>query len=145
MSKRFIRSPSYPSLSLKEAVEAVRKIEQQYRSGAVDRADAAKLIGYKSLSGPAHTALAALAAFGLLERAGKGDARVTERARAILHPDSPEERREQLKEAAGSPPLFKKLRERFPGSTVPPEEGVRTYLNRENFNPIPCVGLRRHF
>ena len=135
MSKNVVRSPSYPSLSLEDAVDAVRAIDERYRSSAVDRLDAAKLIGFTSQSGPANQALASLSAYGLLERAGKGDTRVTERARAILHPASDKERVENLRTAAWSPPLFEKLRERFEGIPVPPEDGVITALNRMNFNP----------
>lgn len=135
MSNSVVRSPSYPSLSLEEAIEAVRKIDGRYRSAAVDRLNAAKLIGFTTQSGPANQALASLAAYGLLERAGKGDTRVTERARAILHPDTDEERLQNVLAAAWSPPLFEKLRERFEGVQVPPEDGVETALHRMNFNP----------
>ncbi len=130
-----IRSPSYPSMSLREAVDAVGKIESSYRSSAVDRTVAAKLIGYSSLSGPANKALAALAAYGLLERAGKGEARVTERARAILHASNEAERKANLIAAASEPDLFRELRERFAGIAIPPESGVVTCLNRQGFNP----------
>ena len=135
MSKQVIRSPSYPSMPLDSAINAVRQIENRYRTAAVDRTDAAKLLGYSSLSGPANQALAALAHYGLLERAGKGDTRVTQRACDILHPNSDEERRQHLLDAAQAPPLFQKIRERFPDISVPPEEGVLTLLNRLKFNP----------
>lgn len=128
-----IRSPSYPNMSLAEAVAAVRKIEEQYRMAKVDRLDGAKLIGYSSLSGPANKALAALAQYGLVERAGKGEMRVTERARAILHSSTNGEKLENLKWAAMEPSLFRELGERFPNMT-PPEDGVITYLNRQGFN-----------
>lgn len=130
-----IRSPSYPSMSLRDALHAVGKIESVYRSTPVDREAAAKLIGYSSLSGPAAKALAALAAYGLFDRAGKGEARVTPRAVTILHPENEEERRMHLLEAASSPPLFSELRDRFAGISVPPESGVVSYLNRQGFNP----------
>jgi hypothetical protein len=130
-----IRSPSYPSMPLRDAVEAVAKIERQYRSSAVDRTLAAKLIGYSSSSGPANSALAALASYGLLERAGKGETRVTPRARAILHAADDRERRENLLAAASEPDLFREIVERFPGIPVPPEDGVINYLNRQGFNP----------
>ena len=116
-------------------MDAVKKIETQYRSSAVDRREAAKLLGYSGLSGPANQTLAALTAYGLLERAGKGDARVTELAREILYPRSDEERWSNLVEAASSPRLFQELRERFRDLPVPPEEGVVNHLNRSKFNP----------
>ncbi|HEY2481781.1 MAG TPA: hypothetical protein VGI30_06235, partial [Caulobacteraceae bacterium] len=92
-SPKPIRSPSYPVSSLSEAVGHVRKIEASYRLSSVDRQAAAKLIGYLGLSGPANATLAALAQYGLVERAGKGEMRVTPRAQAILHPNSEDEKR----------------------------------------------------
>lgn len=128
-----VRSPSYPSLSLSDAIAQVRKIEGLYRLSPVDRVAAAKLIGYAGLSGPANQALASLAQYGLVERAGKGEIRVTERGRAILHPNSEEEKRQGLRTAAFDPSLFRELHERWP-NMMPPEDGVLTYLNRQGFN-----------
>ncbi len=140
-----IRSPSYPSMSLKDAVDAVAKIERQYRSATVDRGNASKLIGYSGPSGPANSALASMAAYGLLERAGKGEARVTQRARAILHASNDAERVENLLAAASEPDLYRELRERFDGIAVPPEDGVITYLNRQGFNPTAIKPAARAF
>lgn len=128
-----VRSPSYPNMPLADAIAAVRKIEEQYRSAPVERADGAKILGYSSLSGPANKSLAALAHYGLVERAGKGHMKVTERARAILHSESDEEKQKNLRWAALEPNLFRDLQERFPDMT-PPEEGVVTFLNRQGFN-----------
>lgn len=129
-----VRSPSYPVMSLADAVAAVHKIEGQYRSSKVDREIAAKMIGYSSLSGPANKALAALAQYGLVERAGKGEMRVTPRARAILHPDNAVEKRNELQAAALEPSLFREMKERWP-DVMPPEEAVISYFNRRGFNP----------
>ena len=135
MAGKPIRSPAYPSMSLEDAVAAVKKIEAQYRGSPVDREDGAKLLGYSGGTGPANKALAALASYGLVERAGKGMMRVTSRARSIIHPDSDENRDRELVQAALEPKLFKELRERFEDIDVPPMDGVVTYLNREGFNP----------
>lgn len=131
--KTAVRSPSYPVMSLSDAVSAVRKIEAQYRSAKVDREIAAKVIGYSGLSGPANKSLAALAQYGLVERAGKGEMRVTARARAILHPDSDSEKQRELHAAAFEPSLFRELQERY-GTMMPPEDGVVMFLNRKGFN-----------
>lgn len=135
MSKATIKSPSYPSVPFANALDAVAKIESQYRSSAVGREEAAKLIGYSALSGPATNALAALASYGLVERAGKGMVRVTPLARSILHPANEAERVDGTIRAAMGPPLFKEIREQFPDVPVPPEGGVVNYLNRAGFNP----------
>jgi len=134
MDTKRVRSPSYPNMPLENAVEAVGKIEQHYRASPVDRQNGAKLIGYSSLSGPANKALAALASFGLVERAGKGMMRVSTLARRILHPHDESERIESLMEAAMLPRLFQEMRTHFSDIPVPPEDGVKTYLEREGFN-----------
>lgn len=140
-----IRSPSYPNLPLREAVAAVAKIEGVYRASPVDREAGAKLIGFSSLSGPANQALAALASYGLVERAGKGEMRVTERARSILHPDSAGEKIHALSAAASEPQLYRELCERFSDIAVPPEEGVVNYLNRQGFNPTAVKPAAKAF
>lgn len=129
-----VRSPSYPSMSLRDAVIAVRKIEGPYRSAPVDRLEASKLIGYSSMSGPANQALSSLAAYGLVDRAGKGMIRVTPRAKAILHPNNDDELRHNLRAAGSEPQLFQQILEHFSGVNVPPESGVISYLNRQGFN-----------
>lgn len=133
MTVKPVRSPAYPSMSLKDAIHAAKKIEAIYRSSPVDRELGAKLIGYSSLSGPANKALAALASFGLVERAGKGMMRVSSLARTILHSQNNEEYVSALSQAATQPQLFQDIRERFPDIS-PPIEAVKNYLNREGFN-----------
>ncbi len=128
-----VRSPSYPNASLGEAISQVAKIEKVYRQSPVDREVAAKLIGYSALSGPSSKALAALANYGLVERAGKGELRVTSRAVAILYPGNLQERRQALVAAAFDPSLFQELRTRWP-DMIPPEDGIATYLHRKGFN-----------
>ena len=128
-----VRSPSYPNTPLSAAIDQVRKIESQYRLGQVDREVAAKLLGYSGLNGPSAKALAALAHYGLVERAGKGELRVTPRAGAILYSDDKAERLRELRAAALEPQLFRDLQEKWPG-IIPPEDGVITYLNRQGFN-----------
>lgn len=129
-----VRSPSYPSMPLRDAVIAVRKIEGPYRSAPVDRLEASKLVGYSSMSGPANQALSSLAAYGLIDRAGKGMIRVTPRAKAILHPNNDDEFKRNLRAAGSEPQLFQQILEHFSGVEVPPESGVVSYLNRQGFN-----------
>ena len=131
-STKSVRSPSYPAMSLYDAIAATRKIEADYRRGPVDRESAAKIVGYSSLSGPATKALSALAQYGLVERAGKGELRVSERAIQILHPDTPVERAHALRRAAFEPTLFQSIQERWP-DTTPPEDGIANFLRRQGF------------
>ena len=145
MSNAPIHSPSYPVISLDASIKHVAKIEGQYRKNPIDRTDAVKILGYSSLSGPANKTLAALASYGLVERAGTGMMRVTQLATSILHPISESEKREALREAAMTPPLFREIREKFPDLAVPPEAGVVTHLNRAGFNPTAVPKAAKAF
>jgi len=133
-------SPGYPNFGLPKAVQQVEKIFNADRRNPIDRLVAVKHIGYTSLSGASDKALGTLAHFDLIERVGKGEVRVTERAVDILHSDTPEARRQALYAAGFAPSIFKDLRQRFSGSHVS-EEAIRSFLKRENFldraiNPV---------
>jgi len=132
MEKRS-RSPNYPSLSLKEAVEKVRSLHQAIGQQPAPRETIAIGMGYRGVSGASSAAISALKKFGLLE--GRGDdINVTNRAMAILHPHSSEEQKDALKAAASEPELFAELADRFPGKPVK-DELLRNYLLRNKFNP----------
>ena len=127
------RSPSYPQMSIREAVERVGRLYQAIGAHPTSREVVAKGLGYSSLSGTSATAISTLNKYGLLE--GRGDeVRVSDRAMAILHPHSDEEKQEALRAAATEPELFRELAGRFPGR-APNDELIRNYLLRNKFSP----------
>lgn len=138
MEKR-IRSPNYPALSLPEAIARVTNLYRELHTHGAPRENVAKAMGYNTLNGASATAISALNKYGLLE--GGGDKlKVSDRALRILHPHSPEEKAEAVREAAREPQLFNELAERFPGGLH--NEGlVRNYLIRAGFAPsaVPAV------
>lgn len=125
------QSPGYPQFALPKALAGARKIFEADRRSVIDREVAQKHIGYSGQSGAADKALASLLHFGLLERVGKGQVRVSQRAVDIIHPESEQDRRRALTDAAFQPQIYKDLRERF-GDHVS-ETALRSYLVRENF------------
>lgn len=125
------RSPGYPNFSLREAVKRAEKIFSADRRNPVERENAAKHMGYNGLNGAADKALATMVHYGLLERVGKGEVRISQLAVDILHPDSPAQRKEALHASAYRPLLFATLRERFPDGAS--AETLKSYLVRENF------------
>lgn len=129
------RSPSYPSLSLEQAIDMVAKLHKANRTNVVGRETAAKDLGYTGLTGRSLTVLAALAQYGLVERAGKGDIKVTRRAVEILHPVEDAHRVEAIKDAAAAPSLFRDLEERFPDG-MPSNNALRSYLVQRDFNDV---------
>ena len=90
-----IRSPGYPSIGVGQAIEIVRKLYDKVRKNPIDREAAAKELGYSGMTGMAAKMLSNLNHFGLIEKAGKGDLRVTDLAVEALygHPEFQEARR----------------------------------------------------
>jgi hypothetical protein len=127
------RSPNYPALSLREAIEKVSILYQNQHTHSAPREVAVKSMGYGGLNGASATAISALHKYGLLDRIGD-EVKISERAMRILHPTQPSEKALALKEAADSPELFRELAEKFPGQ-LPAEEVLRNYLVRRGFAP----------
>jgi hypothetical protein len=138
MEKR-LRSPNYPALSLPDAIEKVEALYRAQHTHTAPREVAVKGMGYNSLNGASATAISALQKYGLLDRAGDG-VRVSERALQILHPHSLEERSAAIQAAAGEPPLFAELNDRFPGR-IPSDDLLRNYLLRNGFAPSAVTAV----
>ncbi|MES2724771.1 MAG: hypothetical protein V4656_16590 [Pseudomonadota bacterium] len=129
------RSPSYPTLTLEQAIEMVGKIHKANRTNVISRETAARDMGYSGLTGRSLTVLGSLAQYGLVEKAGKGDIKVTRRAVEILHPVEESHRAEAIAEAAAAPALFQTLHERFPEG-VPSANALRSFMVHSNFNDV---------
>ena len=129
------RSPNYPSMSLKEALEKARLIydaeKRSFGSPEVLRAD----MGYTAGTGPAGRALSALKQYGLIDERD-GQYRISESAFALLElSHGSEEYRTALKEAALRPAIFGELINHYAGN-LPSDTNLRDYLLRvKKFNP----------
>jgi len=130
--KQRVRSPRYPSISLREAESFAKKIFLKDGMNAVDRESAVQHMGYSSLNGASATVLASLKQYGLVTDSGKGMLRLSEAALDLLEPESEMGRLNALRTAAFSPDLFASLRERFP-DTVPSDSNLRAHLLRQGF------------
>lgn len=126
------KSPSYPNYSLKKALDYAGDIFTADRRNPIDRSVAMKHMGYSGQSGAADKAIATMMQYGLLEKAGKGEVRVSQLAIDILHPDRATDRPPALVRAAFGPPLFKTLKDRFPDDRFS-DDALRSFLMREGF------------
>lgn len=129
------RSPSYPSLTLEQAIDMVEKIHKANRTNVISRETAAKDMGYSGLTGRSMTVLGSLIQYGLVEKAGKGDIKVTRRAVEILHPVEESHRVEAIIEASQAPSFFRALRERFTDG-VPSENALRAFMVQSDYNDV---------
>jgi hypothetical protein len=89
-------------------------------------------MGFSGVTGSSDRAMSSILHYGLAEKAAKGEIRVTDLALKILHPESVEERRAALHEAAFAPDLFQELRQRYRGSP-PTLSNLESFLSRANF------------
>jgi hypothetical protein len=128
------RSPQYPAIGLKEAVDKIAAVYGKDYQNKTSRDVIAKHMGYDSLHGKALGVLSALGKYGLLE--GRGDEnRVSDLAVAIIaHAPSSPERAQALKEAASKPELFADLDKRF-NSGKSSDTAIRSYLLTQKYIP----------
>ncbi len=134
--KKRQRSPNYPTVGLREAVDRVKKfIAADGRAGAAAPI-AAKHIGFSSAHGQAYSVLAALKKFGLVE---DRDGRIIPTQRAVeinSLPENDERRKKSIREAALSPTIYAELIKDYAATGLPHEETLAGELEAyKGFNP----------
>ncbi len=119
------RAPSYPSLTLTDAIKLANDLWDKEKRTAVPQDVAVRAWGYKGLSGPARSTLGTLRQYGLLESDKRG-VRLSELALEILHqPPGSQERANALHTAALKPKLFSDLVETHLEAS---DDNLRAYL-----------------
>jgi len=126
-SRRKVRSPSFPFISLRVALDRARTLYEAEQRRVVRPETAAAYWKYSAKSSGGKQTIGALRQFGLAE--GEGGVKLTDRAVRILIDDqkgSPERER-LLKQAALLPPLHSNLWERY-GPRLPEASALRVSL-----------------
>jgi hypothetical protein len=128
------RSPNYPGISLKEAVDRAGALYKHAQRHPVPAVDAFRVWNFSPTSGAGGVVLGALKKFGLITDEGSGTARhvrLTNLAvRILLDEEGSPERRESIRAAALTPPIHGELWEDYGGS-LPPDSTLRFKLMRE--------------
>jgi biotin operon repressor len=128
------RSPNYPAMSLRDAVEAVRQIYDKEKKTSVSGEVIAKDLGYSGLSGPSRVKIAALKKYGLVDGDERKGLRVSDLSVRILYPSNADDQVSSLQEAALKPELFQTLYDSFRDGS---DEAMRSHLiNRMDFAPM---------
>lgn len=132
MSK--VRSPRYPSISLRDAVRLVEAIFNSEHTNTMTSEVAAQHLGYKGLNGASLKILSALKKYGLLE--GRADAiKVSRDAVTIIadkDDEDSEERAEALWRVALSNDLFADIHDHY--ESLPSEANLKSFLMKRGFN-----------
>ena len=138
------RSPRYPQVSLREAIERIHAVYLKEDRHKADKEVIAKDLGYNGLNGASLGMLAALKHYGLLETAGDG-LRISDDAVAILELSRNDpERAEAIQKAAFTPKLFAELFALY-GSKLPSDENLRLTLIRRGFNSKAAASVVRTY
>jgi hypothetical protein len=123
------RSPNYPALSLEAAVDAVRKLHKADGTTPVPQETLAKFAGHEKMSGPARSKIAGIRQYGLIEAAGPGKVRVSDRALPLFfHQPADREYQQTLKDLALMPVLFSQLFSQYSQAS---EATLRLHLVRD--------------
>ena len=106
-----MRSPNYPAVGLPEAIRSIQQIWDAEKRTPVPIDVLGAAMGYKSVSGPVRTKVAAIRKYGLLEQSGS-NFKLSDLGMQILHslPDS-QERQDAINAAAMRPEAFRELYE----------------------------------
>lgn len=127
-----VRSPNFPVMGLREAIDKVAIIFEREHQMPASREALAAHLGYSGLNGTSLKVLSALGKYDLLEEVSDSQYRVSSLAMDILHGTS-DERAEAIREAARGPALFQRLDENF-GGGKPSEVNLKGFLLRNGFS-----------
>lgn len=127
------RSPNYPQISLPEAIQQIEKIQKKEGRNAATDEVLVKLMGYGGLNGSSMAVLSGVRKYGLLEKVGEKESKVSPLAMSILFPHDQAEKAEAIREAAGKPTLFAEISEKWP-QQPPSDENLTAYLVRNGFS-----------
>ena len=150
-SRKAVRGPGYPSLSLEEAVTRLNQLrDANLARTTTNSLSVCTVWGLSSKSGTARAVLASLNHYDLMEYESRGkgkNVRLTELARRIIFDKVPnsKERTAALQQAALAPTYHQKLWEKY-HADLPPDHVIETYLILEcKFSDTGAQALVRQY
>ena len=146
-SKRFRhRSPNYPGIGLRTAVEKIEALYKADGLAASPRLAALKNMGFERAHGDAMRVLSALKNFGLVTESA-GRIKLSQRGiDIIVRQKDDRERMKALREAAASPDVYKRLINQYEESRLPSNQTLKAELiASKKFNPNAIDGFIQGF
>lgn len=128
------RSPGYPTISLREAIEKVKLVYEKDYQNRIPRALMAQHMGYRSLNGKSLGVLSALTKYGLLEGRAEENYVSDLALEIIAHAPHTPERGRAVAEAASRPELFAEIDSRFQDGKAS-DSAIRSFLLTRKFIP----------
>ncbi len=134
------RSPNFPSMTLGEAVDAIKKVHSAEGRSKVPRLSVVKPLGYTSINGRSLSILGALKAYGLIE--GRSDElRISQEGFILSNaPPASSEYREALLASFRAPTAFARFAEEDEGASA---ETLKWKLQKTGFQADAAERLVR--
>ena len=144
MALKIHRSPRYPAIGLKEAIEKAKKVYDVDRWNKISKSIVAEHMGYGSVNGASLSVISAVLKYGLLEGSSES-MNITSRAVDIFEREFGDPDRVQaIKAAASEPDLFRELDSAFPGKVS--DAAIRSHLiTKRSFLPESAAKLIRAY
>jgi hypothetical protein len=140
------RSPNYPAIGLKAAIEKARLLYEADRKAGAPVDAALKHMGFSKRHGQAMAVLSALKKFDLVEEASGRIVPTQKAINILVFPDQDERKIRAIRECALSPEIYRELFEQYKPSGIPSEETLRAELIADkHFNPSAVEGFIRDF
>lgn len=122
---------AFPYWDLDSATE-VAKVMHERAGGVCDNAQLATMLGYSGVrNGSFRTRVSSAKMFGVIEDTDDQKLRVSARGRRIVAPITPTDGRNARVEAFLAVDLFRKVFDRYNGTTLPENVGLRNLLQNE--------------
>ncbi len=144
--KKMARSPSYPAISLPEAIVRLRALYEHEGNSPADREVIAQAIGYSSRNGASDAVIAALGHYGLLEETNNRQQLRISRIGLdiVLGEIGDADRAQAIIEAANQPILFQDLSNQYPDGRFT-TRNVESFLVKNGFNPSAATKASRSY
>jgi hypothetical protein len=144
MAIKFIRSPRYPVIGLREAIEKVAEVYKKDNRNKIPKSLVAEHMKYGGLNGASLGVISAVSKYGLLD-GGIESMWVTARAVDIIERERTDpERIAALRAAANEPDLYRELNDLFPEKAS--DAAIRAYLiTKRQFLPDSAMKLIRSY
>ncbi len=141
------RSPNYPAISLREAVERVAKLYKEDGKAGSPLDVAVQRVGYSSAHGQAMTVISALRKFRLIDLSNKRVQPTQIAIDIIQFPDGHPRKVLALREAALGPAIYSELLKHFlPHGNLPADDALRPELIADwDFAPKAVGGFIKDF
>jgi hypothetical protein len=140
------RSPNYPAISLRAAIEKVRLLYDADKKAGAPIDAALGHMGFSKRHGQAMTILSALKKFNLVQESS-GRVVPTDNAIDILvFPENDARRLRALRACALSPSIYRELYEQYLATGIPSEQTLKAELIADKqFNPNAVEGFIQDF